>query len=141
MNIVVGLTERPESQAALNRAIDEARHRSAQLHIIRSVGNALNENPGKARQWAAEVADLESEGERLVRDLAKEGIEATYRVEPVTTDAAEVLLDAARRIGADLIVIGLRRRSPVGKLVLGSVSQEVILRADCPVLAVKVDSD
>ena len=39
--------------------------------------------------------------------------------------------------GAALIVIGLRRRSPVGKLLLGSNSQTLLLHADCPVLAVK----
>jgi nucleotide-binding universal stress UspA family protein len=39
--------------------------------------------------------------------------------------------------GIDLIVIGVRRRSPVGKLVLGSNAQDILLRADCPVLAVK----
>lgn len=141
MNIVAGVTERRESEAALERAIEEARFRSARLHIVRSVGRSLNENPSKAQRWATDIADLEAEGERLVARLADEGIEATFRVEPVTTDPAEVLLEAAERVDADLLVIGIRRRSPVGKLVMGSVAQDVILRADCPVLAVKATGD
>lgn len=141
MQIVVGLTDRPESRAALDRAIDEARRRSARLHIVRSTGQSLNENPGRAHDWAAAMADWESEGEQLVRELGDQGIEATFEVEPATADAAEILLTAAEERDADLIVIGLRRRSPVGKLVMGSVSQAVILRASCPVLAVKAPVD
>jgi nucleotide-binding universal stress UspA family protein len=141
MQIVVGLTDRPESRAALDRAIEEARRRSARLHIVRNTGQPMDENPGKARDWADAMAAWESEGEQLVRDLGDEGIDATFRVEPASADAAESILTAAAERDADLIVIGLRRRSPVGKLVMGSVSQTVILRADCPVLAVKASAD
>jgi nucleotide-binding universal stress UspA family protein len=47
------------------------------------------------------------------------------------------LVDAAAATAAAVIVIGLRRRSPVGKLVLGSGAQQTLLDAPCPVLAVK----
>ena len=54
-------------------------------------------------------------------------------------DPAEDLVDVADEIGAECIVIGLRRRSPVGKLILGSNAQRILLEANCPVIAVKAD--
>ena len=52
-------------------------------------------------------------------------------------EPAEDLLSIAEASEAELIVIGLRRRSPVGKLILGSNAQRILLDAHCPVLAVK----
>jgi nucleotide-binding universal stress UspA family protein len=54
-------------------------------------------------------------------------------------DVAEDLIAVAEESGAEMIVIGLRRRSPVGKLILGSNAQTILLDAPCPVLAVKAD--
>jgi nucleotide-binding universal stress UspA family protein len=54
-----------------------------------------------------------------------------------SASAAEAILEAANDTSAELIVIGVRRRSRVGKLFSGSTAQHVLLDADCPVLAVK----
>jgi nucleotide-binding universal stress UspA family protein len=50
---------------------------------------------------------------------------------------SEDLVAFAEEVNAELLVIGIRRRSPVGKLVLGSNAQDILLRAECAVLAVK----
>jgi nucleotide-binding universal stress UspA family protein len=48
-----------------------------------------------------------------------------------------VIVDTARDHGCDLIVMGTHGRSGVSRLVLGSVAEEVLRKAPCPVLAVK----
>ena len=76
--------------------------------------------------WPASRSALEEAGvEHDVRQLVR-GFEP-----------AEDLISIAEANGAELLVIGLRRRSPVGKLILGSNAQRVLLDAPCPVLAVK----
>jgi nucleotide-binding universal stress UspA family protein len=59
--------------------------------------------------------------------------------QPVGVDAAAELLSAVQRRNAELLVIGVKHRNPVGKLLLGSVSQQVLLECPKPVLAVKPD--
>lgn len=139
MVIVVGYTHRAESQAAYRWAIEEARLRSARLHLVRTMGLTGTETPERARQRAEAGEEAEAEEQRLVAELSEQGIEASYEFKPADTSPGRTLVEAARREDADLIVIGMRRRSPVGKLVMGSVSQEVLLQADCPVVAVKED--
>jgi len=68
--------------------------------------------------------------------LAADGVEVEIRRD-VVPDVADAVLKAAEENAADVIVVGVRHRTPVGKLLLGSVAQRVILDAPCPVLAVK----
>lgn len=71
--------------------------------------------------------------------LADQGLQVPVDARTVAGehDVADGVLGEAERAGADLLVIGARKRSPVGKLLLGSATQRIILNADIPVLVVK----
>jgi nucleotide-binding universal stress UspA family protein len=130
VKIVVGYIKSNEGQAALDRAIEEAQLRNGQLVVVHSMrGGARDE----AEEMIAYREELEHVEERL------QGLGVDYQIRELVRGkpAGEDLADFASEEGGDLIVIGLRRRSPVGKLVLGSNAQDVLLKADCPVLAVK----
>lgn len=130
MKIVVGYLKTPEGEAALERAIEEAKLRGGQLLIVHSMR-------GGTRDEAAEAEKYRQEFERLRARLGREGVGYELREFVLGRSPSEDLVAFAEEVEADLIVIGIRRRSPVGKLVLGSNAQDVLLRADCAVLAVK----
>ncbi len=133
MKIVVGYIRSPEGQAALDAAVAEARLRDGELVIVHSMRGGTRD---EAEQSVAYRTDLEAIEQRL----AAEGIPLRIRELVQGQSPAEDIISVANSEGAGLIVIGLRRRSPVGKLVLGSNAQEILLGADCPVLAVKATS-
>ena len=97
----------------------------------------------KLRGAALVVVDTSSavESGDLAAELAASGVGYEIRIPADANDAAEELIRTAETTNADFIVIGLRRRSPVGKLLLGSNAQRVLLDAACPVLAVKAEPD
>ncbi len=130
MRIVAGFLRSPEGRAALQRAIAEARLRDAELLVVHSMR-------GGERDELENVLTYREEFEQLEKQLAEEDID--YRlVEYARGNApSEDLLQAAQDEDAEMIVIGIRRRSAVGKLILGSNAQDILLHADCAVLAVK----
>ena len=75
-----------------------------------------------------------------LKTLLRSGVDHEVRQLVRGLEPAEDLIAVAEEIGADFIVIGLRRRTPVGKLILGSNAQRILLDAPCPVLAVKADA-
>jgi nucleotide-binding universal stress UspA family protein len=128
MSIVVGYVPTAEGNAALNYAIAEARKNDSLLVVINSSkGDALVDNRYAGQP---EMDDIQ---QRLEQEDVKHLILHPVRGQDATTE----VLNAAEAHRADLIVIGLRRRSPVGKLFLGSTAQRILLEADCPVVAVK----
>jgi nucleotide-binding universal stress UspA family protein len=128
-SVVVGWVNSPEGQAAVEAAVEEVRRRKGRLVVVHS-SRGGDEDARTVVQTRDALADLESR-------LGAEGLEVTVRDYVRGNDPADDLIDVAEKDGAVLIVIGLRRRSPVGKLLMGSNAQEILLRADCPVLAVK----
>ena len=132
MTIVVGYVPRAEGRAALRRAAEEARLRSAKLIVI-------NSNRGGGHLDEDDAVEHERELAQVRAELDAEGIEHEVRQLVRGLDPAEDLIAVATETEADFIVIGLRRRTPVGKLILGSNAQRILLEAPCPVLAVKAE--
>lgn len=121
MTVVIGYTDTPEGLAAARAANAEARLRRTGVVLVDSSGGAPTEELSLV---LAEAADA--------------GVSAERQALPQDADLGEALIDASYQPGVDLVVIGVRRRSPVGKLFLGSTSQRVILEAGCAVQTVKV---
>ncbi|MFC3686972.1 universal stress protein [Aquipuribacter hungaricus] len=128
MTVVCGYVPTPQGRAALRAALDEADRRGEALHVVNtSRGDALVDPRYAGADDLAEVRAM----------LEESGVPSTVEQRVTGHDGAEGVLAAAREHGASVVVIGLRRRSPTGKLLFGSAAQRVLLEADCPVLAVK----
>jgi nucleotide-binding universal stress UspA family protein len=130
MKIVVGFIRSAEGGAALERAIEESRLRDAELIVVHSM-------EGGDKEEAEEVLEYRRELEEVERRLTDMGISHQIYEFVRGQTPSEDLVQCATDLGAELIVIGLRRRSSVGKFLLGSNAQEILLDAKCPVLAVK----
>ena len=126
--IVVGFVPSPQGRAALRAAIEEARRRDARLHVV---------NASTAEAYVDNGLADDEQLDALRQELARTGIDHAVEQNVGRMDPAEEIVEAAERLAAHLVVIGIRRRTPVGKLLMGSTAQRVLLQAHCPVLAVK----
>ncbi len=115
MTVVVARTSTPEGEAALAAAVEESARRREDLLVFNLEGAQLD----------PKTTELD-------------GVPVSFRTPDARNrDAVGELLDAAEEVGASAIVIGVKHRSPVGKLLLGSAAQQVLLEANAPVIAVK----
>lgn len=125
--IVVGWSPDEFGAAAVERALVEASLREARVVVVNGTrGDAyVDEHYATGKQVRA-----------LEATLADSQVATEVR-QTLGHDVAEQVLEVAAEVEAILVVLGIRRRSPVGKLLMGSVAQKVILGAECAVLAVK----
>ncbi len=128
MTILIGYVPTPVGDAALEAGLAEA--------VVHAEDVVILNSPRRGPRVDADLVNEGTDTELLARATA---LGVTARVDhaehgPDVVDTFETLV---RSTGARLIVIGLRRRSPVGKLVLGSDAQRILLEASVPVLAVK----
>ena len=133
MSIVVGYASTTEGRAALVRAGREAVDRRTDVLVVNTTRPTHDGDHGAAAGAGTVAADLEALGETLA------GSGLAHRLVPPSPspEPAEDILAVAVDQGCELIVIGLRQRTPVGKLLLGSNAQRILVEAPCPVLAVK----
>jgi nucleotide-binding universal stress UspA family protein len=127
MTILVAYVARPEGQAALDKGIEIATRRNEALVVV-NAGPGGKDDPGVVDGY---------EGERLAERLAKLPVPAEFKHfvrGKSTVDEIEALVN---HLDVSVLVIGLRRRTAVGKLLLGSTAQEILMTVSCPVLCVK----
>ena len=124
MIIVVAMDGSSASERALDVAVDLARDRRAELVLTSA------RNHGIIREIDQRLAELEGQLER--RGLRV----STVVKESLLGEEAVMIAEVARELGADLIVMGSRGRTPMTGLVLGSVCQRILHQTPCPTLIV-----
>ncbi len=129
--VVVGYVAKPEGEAAVQQGIAEAKLRNTKLIVVNSHRGGREFDDNASARSDHDLSGLEAR-------LQESGLEYEVRQLVRGFEPAEDLISIAEDSDAELIVIGLRRRTPVGKLILGSNAQRILLDAHCPVLAVKV---
>lgn len=136
--IVVGVDGSESSHRALEWAVDEARLRHATVEAV----HAWTYSPLGTSPYHPSVLDP-SMMERIAHEVLDEAIAAvdtsgvTVSKSLVCDGAATALLEEGK--GADLLVVGSRGRGGFAGLLLGSVSQQIVHHARCPVVIIPAE--
>lgn len=121
--VVVAYSPDQYGEAALEAGADEARRREVPLVVVNATRGDAYVDPRFADTGT--VAGL------------RERVGDVEVLQSVVPDVGAEVVRVAQEREASLVVVGVRHRSPVGKALMGSVSQRILLDATCPVLAVK----
>lgn len=128
MTILVAYVSRPEGKAALDKAIEMSKERKEPLLIV-------NAGPGGQQEDASLVPAFEVE--KIEAQIAAQGVEGEFKQFVRGKDAVQEINDLVDSRDISILIIGLRRRTAVGKLIMGSVAQDILMSVSCPVLCVK----
>jgi nucleotide-binding universal stress UspA family protein len=127
-----------QSDAALDHAVDLARHHDATIHLL----YVADTNRDSLTMQGGEVIDaLEQEGDRIVSEAIDRVDVGTDVIDEVMTgDPVETILDYAESIGADLIVMGTHGRRGLDRYLLGSTTERVVRLSSVPVLTIRSEA-
>ena len=128
MTILVAYAPRPEGQVALEKGLEIAKRRHEHLVVVNASPGGSGEDASKA-----DVQDVE----RVELILANSGLSAEFKQFVRGNSAVDEIEALVESLPVSLLIIGLRQRSKVGKLIMGSVAQDILMSVPCPVLAVK----
>ena len=130
MTILVAYVPRPEGQAALEKGIELAKERNEFLIVVNATPGGTGDDPSRA-----DAQDVE----RVEQLISVSGIQSEFKQFVRGKNAVEELEEMVLAHQVSMLVIGLRKRTAVGKLIMGSMAQEILMTIPCPILAVKAD--
>ena len=127
MTVVVGYIPNEYGEAALTEAIAEAQRRGSRVVVVNTTrGDALIDQKYVGEQRRAALEER----------LSAAPVDVELR-QTMGADTADEILGVCRDVAAEALVIGIRHRSQVGKMLMGSVATRLLMEAPCPVVAVK----
>jgi nucleotide-binding universal stress UspA family protein len=132
MSVIVGYLSSERGRKALEVGIAEAKLRKTDVVVVHSLRGAGKSDDEDVIQSDRDLSDLEGL-------LQKEGVVFTIHNYVRGNEPAQDIIQAAKDLGGELIVIGLRQRTSAGKFLLGSNAHDILMDAPCPVLTVRVD--
>jgi len=141
MKVLIGVDDSSHSTDAVSYVLDATWPKTSRFVVLSAV-EPIFVGPGEAAASDAIARLIEEQekyhqeiGEREAARLREEGLAVEARV--VVGDPRNALLEAARHLPADLIVVGSHGRTGIQKLLLGSVASHVVTHAPCSVLVVR----
>jgi nucleotide-binding universal stress UspA family protein len=130
MKILVGYDGSNQSRDALEMAIKHAKAFDAKVYVVTSLF-------GETQTTPEEIKKAEDGLEYARNYMTENGVDAEPHLLVRGVSPGEDLVNFAREKNVDQIIVGVKKVSPVGKLIFGSNARHVILNAPCPVLSVK----
>jgi len=132
MTIVVGFSATAPGRAALIAAVGEAVLRQQALVVLNSARGDSFADPRYAQQ---------ADWDRVQTTLDAAGVDFTVRQEMRGREPSDEILALLEEVTASLCVIGIRKRTAVGKMLLGSNANRILMESPCPVLSVRAEED
>lgn len=131
MNILVGYDGSNAAGEALNLAVQHAKAFGAKIEVVTSIQRTQSLN-----HQGVQIAEKKLE-DQVKGFFEDNNVPFETNVLISSLSPGENIVWYSQTKAVDMIFIGLKRRSKVGKLVFGSTSQNVILNAPCPVVTTR----